>query len=412
MNVHLLNRWATLLLLAAFLGGCAFRPQLHAVAIDHNRLVADSANELTLLNILRARDRQPMHFTSMNVLRGNAQVNISGSVGAFFDEDGSQTIAPSLGVEALSNPSFDIVVYDKQDFQNGIMRPVEPRLYQYFLSNGWPADYLARLLIEQIEFRTQTSAVDEGGVLVATLENDPGNAAKAEQFGRFLAQYDLEIRTSRAPPTPLAAASELLARSTLAELSVLTEGDLYIEQEGEHAGMIMRRGAVEYAAALVETDPSAGSAYACAADSAPGSGDAQGSRSSAASFQFLAPRAVTSTGPACTFDGTPVAPPLIVLRSPDAVLYYLGEVLRASGGTGESGLLKVWRQDEPDVPSRRAVVRTRFMGERYAILEEPEGAAGEPGGRSMQTLSFLQQLINLHKSAQELPVSSALMVQR
>jgi hypothetical protein len=136
MNVHLPNRWAVLLFAAALLGGCAFRPQLHAVAIDHNRLVADSANELTLLNILRARDRQPMHFTSTNVLRGNAQVSLSGSVGAFIDEDGLQTISPSLGVEALSNPSFDIVIYDKQDFQNGIMRPVEPRLYQYFLWNG------------------------------------------------------------------------------------------------------------------------------------------------------------------------------------------------------------------------------------------------------------------------------------
>jgi hypothetical protein len=204
----------------------------------------------------------------------------------------------------------------------------------------------------------------------------------------------------------------MLARSSLADLATLTEGDLYIEQAGEHARMIMRRGDVEYAAALVETDPAGGSAYSCPTSAGSVAPDAQGSRSSPASFQFVDGGAAAATGPACTFDGTPVAPPLIVLRSPDAVLYYLGEVLRKSGGTGESGLLKVWREGDPDVPSRRAVVRTRFMGERYAILEEPEDATGQPGGRSMQTLSFLQQLINLHKSAEELPVSSALMVQR
>jgi len=312
----------------------------------------------------------------------------------------------------VSNPSFDVAIYDKQEFQNGIMRPVEPSLYQYFLSNGWPADYLARLLIERVEFRTDGSGDGGAGVLVGELDNDPEDGVKAAQFGRFLAQYDVAIRTSRAPPAPMAIASELLARSTLADLSILADGEFYLEDEGEHARMIMRRGGIEYAGALVETDAAAGSDYACSSLVAPLAGEAQGRRSSLATFQFSAADAAGPAEVGCTFGGVRVGPPLIVLRSPDAVMYYLGEYLRDPAGGDEAKLLKIWRDGEPGAHGRRAVVRTRFMGERYAILEEPDDADGQPTGRSMQTLSFLQQLINLHKSAGELPVSSSLVVQR
>ena len=412
MNDRLPKRWCVLLAVAALLGGCAFRPQLHAVAIDHNRLVADTANELALLNILRARDRQPMHFTSMNVLRGNAQVSVSAEVGAVLDEGDLKAISPSLGAGAVSNPSFEIAIYDKQEFQNGIMRPVEPSLYQYFLSNGWPADYLARLLIERIEFRSDGSGGRPAGVMVGALDNDPEDPGKTAQFRRFLAQYDVEIRTLRAPPTPLAPASELLPRSTLGDLSILADGSLYLEDRGEHAGMVMRRGGIEYAGALVETDAAAGSAYACASVAGPMAEDAEGRRASLAGFEFSGAETPDPAAGACTFDGVHVAPPVIVLRSPDAVLYFLGEYLRSPAAGDDAPLLTVWREGDPGARGRRAVVRTRFMGERYAILEEPDDADGQPTGRSMQTLSFLQQLINLHKSAGELPASSSLVVQR
>lgn len=412
MSIRLIMRWSAMLIVSALLGGCALRPQLHSVAIDHNRLVADTANELALLNILRARDRQPMHFTSMTVLRGNTQMSVGGEIGGLFLGDDLQTISPSVSAGAVSNPSFDIAVYDKQEFQNGIMRPVEPRLYQYFLSTGRPPDYLARLLIERIEFRTDGSNERPAGVLVGALENDPDNAEKAAQFTHFLAQYDVEVRTSRGPPTPLAVASELLGRSSLEELAIFAEGHLYIEKEGEDAGMIMRPGDVEHEAVLVETDPAAGSAYACPPDGGPIAGGENSSRSLPASFQiFVGDRAHPVTD-ACTFNGTSVAPPLIVLRSPDAVIYYLGEYLRDPTGRDEAKLLKVWGEGESGAQGRREVVHTRFMGQRYAILEEPDGPDGRPTGRSMQTLAFVQQLINLHKSADELPDSTSLTVQR
>ena len=54
----------TLAVLAAFLcAGCQYSPNMLDRAVAYNRVVADSTNQVLLLNIVRASERLPTYYT-------------------------------------------------------------------------------------------------------------------------------------------------------------------------------------------------------------------------------------------------------------------------------------------------------------------------------------------------------------
>ena len=60
------------------LGACQFSPDIPTRAIDYNRAVAHTTNEILLLNIMRASDREPRYFTRLGT--NSAQSGVTGGV--------------------------------------------------------------------------------------------------------------------------------------------------------------------------------------------------------------------------------------------------------------------------------------------------------------------------------------------
>ena len=104
--------------------------------------------------------------------------------------------------------------------------------------------------------------------------------------------------------------------------------------------------------------------------------------------------------------------PKIFIRSPEAVLFFLGEIAREElegksppqaldSGTGKVPLFVVRRSSTAPLD---AALSVEYEGEWYYI---PSGAEG---GRSMHVLSLVNQILSLHKSRPELPSTSAVTV--
>ena len=92
--------------------------------------------------------------------------------------------------------------------------------------------------------------------------------------------------------------------------------------------------------------------------------------------------------------------PVAVLRSPEGVVYYLGELARAhlDGQPSFVGIARASRKEKffvLDEDPQDAIVSVSFDGVRYGIPRD--------SGRSMHCLSLLSQLISLYKSADGLP---------
>src|SRR6185436_16041622 len=123
-------------------------------------------NETPLLNILRAREDLPLHYTQVNRLSGTFTVKASASINDAIREatttdtnqtapmataatvtqqivEGVDVITPTVGGEISVNPSIDVIVLDSQKFYQGITAAIPFSTVQNYLSQGFEEQLLA-----------------------------------------------------------------------------------------------------------------------------------------------------------------------------------------------------------------------------------------------------------------------------
>lgn len=245
--------------LCAMLGACAFSPQVERFGVEYNSALAGMNNEQTLLNILRARDGMPTHFTSVSQFRGNINLTATASVNGQLRGEGltqaiasglsnttattastttnvsatpstttvastvttpvmnsstTSTIAegvdlytPQLSGQIVSGSAFDVAVFDSQKFFQGITNSIPFSTIDTLLNRGMDNRVLAALAIARVDFRIDVAGYGHArGDTIATVINDASDAQSAE-FARFLNCY--ELASAPAEPANLVAISRL-----------------------------------------------------------------------------------------------------------------------------------------------------------------------------------------------------------
>lgn len=373
------------LLLALALGGCAFTPQLHRVAVDHNRMVARATDEMTLLNIVRASRRFPLHFTAITEVDG--EVSLTAGANASIDLDPRVDPADlELGGEVQTTPSFRAAVLATEKFQRGIQNPLSEELIAYYLEEGWRDELLMALTVERVD--VFASASDPAPLAAIVNRGERGSA-----FNRLLCTHALVSRPTAAS-LPLASFADVVDRQGLAAV-----GTSAAERRKEIAGFLDLVGRED-----VVLD-----------------GDRlllDGSRNAVG----LMPRETSRCEGVIAdaqWQGRVLRPRF---RSTLGVIYFVGEYVRQARISGAQGAYALPDCDDPCAPgfatSRplidiergkgRALVATEFFGERYYIAqgEAMDDAEDRDGmARSMQVLALVEQLVNLQKAADLLPAS-------
>ncbi len=410
--------------LAALTGCTATRP-LSEMAVDSNHLVADTANEQTLLNILRAKDRMPMHFTSFKVVNGDLSLSASAGLGLDFPGDslsrsfggdgvlagsdlatGGRTIAPAIGAGIETSPGFELAIYDNQEFQRGVLMPVRESVIEYYLQSGWKQDFLTALLVAKLEVTFRDPAGVVQGSL--TLRNDPDSAGR---FGELVSAIRMVPGARSGSTTALIALDRFAGNLTLGDIERL-DGDRFdiqsfdraqCEQEGiancEPGTFVVRRSPGSRGISFEESDSEA---------------------ARAAMARLMPERAAALfAGRDCAVDGSQLCRAEdeqgtveyeFLLRAPEGILYFLGSYVRCDIapdcepyrlGDG-SKVIEVIEGRAAD-----ALITARHRGRSYS-LSEPAYIGDDPTHRGSQAVVLVQQLINLQKSAEALPVSSSI----
>lgn len=246
--------------------GCAFRTHVTRMAVEHNEFVAGATNRQTIVNILRAREREPMHFTSFGQISGRVQstgqigVNVTangdsmtetvtdstvtktGANGQLVDESITGTVAraaaqgatnftPSASVQVVSGTDFQIAVNAGEEFYRGIMGPLSAGTIVHFLRQGYPPDLLTHLLIGRLQFEAVIKEPGPDGEVhrlnLGTIENTPDEAESANSFAaavrcRQLSYLPRPVAENRVPVYSVSElaglAPEVLARIRAGEI--------------------------------------------------------------------------------------------------------------------------------------------------------------------------------------------------
>jgi len=98
---------------------------------------ASSSDAQILVNILRAKDNVPIHFTDLSVIHGSMQFTAGAGASIPLSQNGSAApdiLTPAIAVQ--NSPTFDIGTMDTQDFTKGILSPINIEIVKQLFDQG------------------------------------------------------------------------------------------------------------------------------------------------------------------------------------------------------------------------------------------------------------------------------------
>ena len=409
--------------LATALGGCSFGGQISDHAVDYNKSVEDIENRMLFLNVVRAAKRHPMHFSRVTGITGNLEGSASlDGTGTLFDGSGADTLNLTTKLSGASKPSFTFQPLDSKKFFTGILSPVTVEMFNGYLRQGWQPKFLIHALAEKVEiivdYKKGTGSDKKTTVKVCEISNDPRDPKEFERFA--LNSEILATAQARVVPKteffgPVLEAEQISEIGDFAELrkdgfkTDAEEGDTSFqltrssasltfdipggEATIEHFRSVGARGLVE----LCNVDGFEKFKAALEKDQAMAN---TRTPLQVAKAQLDPPKLECPAGRVCPV----TVGAQITLRSPQALLYYMGELLRVQFPRRFDEPAKAVRSiklsgkltpllvvtEAPFDRTKKVAVRVTHQGDVFAIPDGPEA------GRSMQLLTLARHLFSLN----------------
>ncbi|MBI4203952.1 MAG: hypothetical protein HY527_02900, partial [Betaproteobacteria bacterium] len=164
--------------LSVWLGGCAISPGvIKSDTLAFGEVIEETTNKLLVFNLLRARDKAPLHFADIPLMRESMQQSFSFS---WLDFIGASRAPPStrdsvsMGTSIQKTPSFDLNHLHSKDFITGISSPIDPKIVKYWLDRGLDRRIVLLLFFSAVEIVETRS--EKGPVNTIRIMNSPRDA--------------------------------------------------------------------------------------------------------------------------------------------------------------------------------------------------------------------------------------------
>jgi hypothetical protein len=430
------------------LSACSTQGHLADELTTFNEAQQKGTSQLILLNILRARERQPLAYSHFDVLRGGISGNASTALGVPFGPGAgsvsTNTFATVLGLSP--GISQDVKPQDDQDFYRGILTPLSPETWALYQDQNWAPDLLFHMFVEYIKLSrgdfdtvfqdtdalchqhadigdvagscsdlgqktSQISALPgcapdtylQNGKTVLQLLNDPGDRCRQLQYdaltqaitilGFHIAQTTTKTDVGPALPAPA-------LHNTQWPFALKGSN---VEIAGSGGGYQFRAVSKDFVVTLGNLPCAGAATIAVAATSEIGS-----------AIRSLQTQDKAAHGVLHECEGRHPLEIAITTRSPDGMLYYMGEVARAllplgpaqpsqtvmlRGDNGRPEALMSLVQGNADDPA----VRVTYHGTTYSV---PRGGDHV----TMQAFELLGQVFALYNRASTTPSTTAVTV--
>jgi hypothetical protein len=399
---------AAVLLVLLVATGCSLSGTIGDHSVAYNSSVERATDSLLVTNILRARDRVPLHFTTIGAIHGS--LSLSAALGYDLSNVSNNAALPALF--GSTSPSFDIGPLDRQEFARGLIHPIDPGLFRLLSERGLPDQLLIHLLVSRFEDSETGRAVYND----PRLHNDLNPEAR-----RLCAVQGIDAKP---PCDPFQATADAMTqgghltfngytrmipvgpRLTRAEaavpdiLTALREPGMSLRQDGP--GWRLYRAVGQVALCLPGKGQGQHTAFALDAELPQVSPMSQEGKPCGADEVAERP------SPA----GHPAAPGVSwYLRSVDELLHYLGDVqrreeegvpYRIDTGRGSPRLFRLW-----EAKPERTHISVAYKGSTWWVAEHDSSR-----DLTASVLSLTNQLLNLQKSAGEIPSTGTLRLVR
>lgn len=411
--------------------GCALRKPVTAHAVAYNQAIADAHNRTVLLNVVRSMKRQPQQYTAISEVRGTASASLTPSLALTFVNGGGLS-GGSSGLSGTASGGTSLVTVanlDDQEFTQAILNPISLDQFEFFMAQGWPERLLGLLFIRRMDIPNDTWKDPYGAC-----KTEPARQNEKKKVG----QKEVPVFIYKNEPQEWLEDPFLQMRCFGYRLMDLRErGNLRIAAgEPTQVGPEIAADEIEDLGTLVLSANAAG----LRVQAADGTGGPTYKL-----FKSAAPKVVKydQNGEEKVAGTQPAEPSraTFYLRSPLAVVYYLGEIARAQAVPGYAegktlatldpricegrylvkppqdampgsepctrgtSLLFVARQKTG--ADKKPWVAVRHENRTWVIPTCPDDQSCH---RSMQVLSIVNQLIGLNQKRETLPTTGVVTI--
>ncbi len=167
--------------IATGLVSCATTTKLDQIVLDYDGTVAESVSKLLLLNIARARQNKPMHFTAVSNIVATYKFTVGGGFLPAATGNFGWLPVPHIGGAVEENPTVSIAPMQGDEFTQRLLTPFQEEKLTLLLRQGYDVDALLRMLGGEVRLDGESAGTD------TTSRNRPGDKLGYETYRHVMA---------------------------------------------------------------------------------------------------------------------------------------------------------------------------------------------------------------------------------
>ena len=158
--------------------GCLSPITLNRAVTAYDEAVTEALSKQLLINIARAHQHQPIHFTGVSNIAATFDFRFSAGATPALTGDASRALMPIFGGSVAENPTISIAPIEGEEFTQRLLTPFQETKFMLLLRQRYDIDLLLRLMAQELRIR-------EHGQEVA-YRNKPADRRGYELFRRVV----------------------------------------------------------------------------------------------------------------------------------------------------------------------------------------------------------------------------------
>jgi hypothetical protein len=130
--------------------GCLSPITLNRAVTTYDEAITDAISKQLLINIARAHQHQPIHFTGVSNIAATFDFRVSAGVTPALTGEASRGLMPIFGGSVAENPTISIVPIEGEDFTKRLLTPYQETKFLLLLRQRYDIDLLLRLMAQEL----------------------------------------------------------------------------------------------------------------------------------------------------------------------------------------------------------------------------------------------------------------------
>jgi hypothetical protein len=160
------------------LTGCLSPITLNRAVMAYDDAVTDAISRQLLINIARAHQHQPIHFTGVSNIAATFDFRVSAGATPALTGEASKALMPIFGGSVAENPTFSIVPIEGEEFTKRLLTPFHESKFLLLLRQRFDIDMMLRLMAQELRIKQNGQEV--------SYRNTPDDRQGYEMFRRVV----------------------------------------------------------------------------------------------------------------------------------------------------------------------------------------------------------------------------------